>query len=155
MGQERQGGSRHRGPRIALCGSSDLDRFPESLVHFIADQPPNMVMLLRAPNKKDPGVFEQAMAKAALTMWLDVEWFRPDPENGRGGTFLRDVEMVRSADVVLAYFSSTTATGGTAHVVEKATDVETPVYAYGLSASGFVRIGEHDPHAAWASSVPK
>jgi hypothetical protein len=113
-----------------------------------------MVMLLRAPNKSDPGLFEQVMAKLAFTLWLDVEWFRPDPEAGRGAVFLRDVELARSADLVLAYFSSTSATGGTFHVVEKATDIEVPVYAYGLGPSGFVRIGEHDPHGTWAMSVP-
>jgi len=94
------------------------------------------------------------MAKLAISLWLDVEWFRPDPIGGKGATFLRDIELVRSVDLVLAYFSTTTLIGGTAHVVEKAMDLETPVYAYGFTGDGFMRVGEHDPHDAWGRSVP-
>lgn len=94
------------------------------------------------------------MAKLALTLWMDVEWFRPDLEAGKGATFLRDVELVRSADLVLAYFSTTTLIGGTAHVVEKAIDLDVPVFAYGLSDGRFIRVGEHDPNGSWQSSVP-
>jgi hypothetical protein len=94
------------------------------------------------------------MAKLAVTLWLDVEWFRPDPEDGKGATFLRDLEMVRRADLVLAYFATTTMIGGTVHVVEKAQDVGTPVYAYGFTPRGFVRLGEHDPDDAWGKAVP-
>lgn len=111
-------------------------------------------MLLRSGNRSDPGLFEQVMAKLAQTLWLNVEWVRPDPELGRSGTFLRDVELVRKADLVLAYFDTTSMSGGTAHVVEKAQDQDVPVYAWGFTGKSFIRIGEHDPHDAWGKNIP-
>lgn len=130
--------------------------YPESLIRFISDLPASSVLLLRSGNKSEPGIFEQMIAKLAITLWLDVEWFRPDPENGKGATFIRDVELVKSADLVLAYFSTTTIIGGTAHVVEKAIDQDVPVYAYGFTTQdgGYVRIGEHDPDDRWGKTVP-
>lgn len=95
------------------------------------------------------------MAKAAAMYWLDVEWVRPNPEDGPGATFLRDLELARRADLVLCYFDSTSMSGGTAHVVEAATDQETPVYAWGFTGSSFERIGENDPNDIWSSSVPR
>jgi hypothetical protein len=145
-----EGRGRHRGPRIALCGSSDLEFYPDWLVDFLSELPADTVILLRRGNQRDPGLFETVMAKLALThLWLDVRWMRPDPEQGRSAVFLRDVEMVKEADLVLAFLSSDTMTGGTGHVVEKAMELDIPVYAYGLSSGQFVRIGEYDPHEAW------
>jgi len=144
-----------RGPRLALCGSTGLTQYPESLIDFVKSLPATTTLVLRSGNVSEPGLFEQVMAKLAVVLWLDVEWARPDPEGGKGATFVRDLEMVRGVDLVLAYFSTTTIIGGTAHVVEKAIDVETPVYAYGLDPDkGFVRVGEHDPHDAWGRAVP-
>jgi hypothetical protein len=94
------------------------------------------------------------MAKACSLLWLNVEWFAPDAEEGKGATFLRDVRMVESADLVLAYFESCAMTGGTQHVVEAAISKDTPVYAWGLDPSGFKRIGEWDEGERWAGSVP-
>jgi hypothetical protein len=86
--------------------------------------------------------------------WLKVEWLTPDPTGGPSATFERDEALVRSADLVLAYFASDRPTGGTARVVERAQDVGTPVYAYGLRDGRWARIGEHDPENAWWNAVP-
>lgn len=87
-------------------------------------------------------------------LWMNVEWFSPRPEDGKGATFLRDVEMVESADLVLCYFDSMAMSGGTQHVVEAAISKDIPVYAWGLKDSGFARIGEWDEGDRWAGSVP-
>lgn len=104
---------------------------------------------MRAPNKGEPGKFEQAMNEMARVLWMSVEWFRPDLELGAGAVFHRDIDMVKSADLVLAYFSGPVIIGGTAHVVQAAIDFDTPVFAYGLDNARFIRIGEHDPTNAW------
>ena len=150
----REGGGHRRGPRIALVASSRLEVYPDALVAWIQGQPADSTLILRRGNKSDPGLFEQVMAKLAQTLWLSVEWSMPDPELGRSGTFVRDVELVRKVDLVLAYFDTTEMSGGTAHVVEKAIDQDVPVFAWGLTKKGFVRVGEHDPHGSWSQSVP-
>lgn len=116
---------------------------------WLHDRPPGMKMLLRSGNHSEPGLFEQVMAKLGSSLWMDIEWVKPDPGSGRAGTFIRDVELVRMADLVLCFFSGTEISGGTAHVVEKAIDLEVPVYAYGFDGSTFHRIGEHDPDNRW------
>jgi len=131
-----------------------LEHYPDSLVEFIHEQPPGMKMLLRSGNKSSPGMFEQVMAKLATSLWMDVEWVRPDEGLGRAGTFLRDVELARKADLVLCYFDTIEISGGTAHIVEKAMDQEVPVYAYGFDGSTFQRIGELDPQNRWGKRVP-
>lgn len=115
------------------------------------------------------------MAKLAAHLWMDVEWVRPDldeplpptedgsirspADESRARVYIRDMEYVRRADLVMAYFSTTEMSGGTGHVVEKAVDQDVPVYSWGLEEGHpggrrFIRIGEHDPFGAWASSVP-
>lgn len=94
------------------------------------------------------------MSKLAQAFWISVLWFRPDPDTGPGATYRRDLDLVREADVVLAYFKTTEMDGGTMHVVEKAIDIDRPVYSYGYTGKGFTRIGEHDPFGAWTRSVP-
>jgi hypothetical protein len=112
------------------------------------------VVLLRRGNKADPGIFEQVMAETAVTMWLDVEWVRPEEDGGRGAVFLRDYDLVSRADLVLCYFDTTSMSGGTQHVVEAAIDRDTPVYAWGFSGLSFERVGEFDREDIWAGSVP-
>lgn len=118
--------------------------------------PHDTAVLLRSGNKAQPGLFERVMAMACQELWwFTVEWIRPDPELGREGTFLRDVELSRRCDLMLAFFATDEITGGTGHCVEKAMDLGRPVYAWGLRDGAFVRIGEHDPGNAWGNSVPK
>lgn len=71
-----------------------------------------------------------------------------------GAVFQRDYELASRADLVLCYFDTTSMSGGTQHVVEAAIDRETPVYAWGLGADGFKRVGEYDREDIWAKSVP-
>lgn len=124
-------------------------------MRFLESQPSNATIVLRRGNKSEPGVFEQYIAEVAVSdLWMNVEWMRPDPEHGRGATFLRDLEFVERADVVLCFFDKPEMSGGTQHVVEAAIDKDTPVYAWGFTDDGFIRIGEHDPDDVWASSVP-
>lgn len=85
---------------------------------------------------------------------VTYEWILPDPAGGREATYLRDVAMTRRADLVLCFFATTHMEGGTEHVVEKALDVQTPVYSWGLEGDHFVRIGEHDPDNVWGDIVP-
>lgn len=104
---------------------------------------------MRAPNKGRPGLFERAMLEVANSMWLSVDWFKPDMDLGAGAVFHRDIDMVKAADLVMAYFRGPTMEGGTAHVVQAAIDFNTPVFAWGIVNRSFMRIGEHDPEDAW------
>jgi hypothetical protein len=116
--------------------------------------PPDTEVLLRAGNKTQPGMFERVMAMGCEQWWwLKVTWVRPDPDGGREATFNRDVAYARMADLVLAFFDTDEMTGGTGHVVEKAMDVNTPVYAFGNRGGKIVRIGEHDPDEVFAERV--
>ena len=112
-----------------------------------------MRMLLRRGYKTEPAMFEQAMAMLGTSLWMDVEWVKPEPDLGRAGTFLRDVELVKRADLVLCFFDKPEISGGTAHVVEKAIDQEVPVYAYGFDGLRFQRVGEHDPDNRWGDAL--
>lgn len=137
-----------------------MGHYPDALIKFLSDLPEDSTVLLRRGNKSDPGLFEQVMAKACSLLWMSVEWFTPDPEDGKGATFLRDVRMVESADLVLAYFASPQLSGGTMHVVEAAVSKDTPVYAWGLDIGltplgAFRRIGEWDEAERWSGSVPQ
>lgn len=111
-------------------------------------------MLLRRGLKTVPGLFERALAAYCRAHDIEYEWVLPDPAGGREATYLRDVAMTRRADLVLAFFADERMEGGTEHVVEKALDVLTPVYSWGLSGDHFVRIGEHDPDNIWGQLVP-
>lgn len=112
--------------------------------------------MLRRGNKSTPGLFEEVMAKACTLLWLNLEWVLPDPEDGKGATFLRDIRLAERADLVLCYFDTPQMSGGTQHVVEAAISVDTPVYAWGLEqGNGFIRIGEWDEGERWSSSVPR
>lgn len=130
--------------------------YPDTLIAFLESLPHDTTVLLRRGNVSDPGLFERVMAMACTELWwFGIEWFRPDPEKGREGVFLRDYDMVRSADVVLCYFSGGEIEGGTGHVVKAAIDAETPCYAWGLRDGTFVRLGDWDDKDAWRGSMPK
>ncbi len=93
------------------------------------------------------------MAAFCRANGVDYEWVMPDPIGGREATYVRDVEMTRRADLVLCFFSSDRMEGGTEHIVEKALDVQTPVYSWGFDGRQFIRIGEHDPDNVWGELV--
>jgi hypothetical protein len=119
------------------------------------------VLLLRHGISTQPSQFDFSVAMSAKLLDWPVRWYIPEP-GGRDQVFYRDIEMVRDADVVLAFFANgAVMEGGTAHVVEKAQDARVPVYAYeweveyGGDNGHFVRVGEHDPDNTWVRRVPE
>ena len=91
----------------------------------------NATVLLRKPLRGKPAAFEALVAQTASALDLAVEWFVPEP-GGRHKVFSRDVDMVTSADKVIAYFASHehNVDSGTAHVMEIGIQSELPVMAY-------------------------
>lgn len=111
---------------------------------------------MRRGRSTDPGRFESAVTLMATIMDWDIEWHRPEG-TGREASFFRDIEMVKDADVVICVFDEASPMeGGTGHVVEKAQDRATPVYAYLYEEDGhrYRRLGEWDPTDSWARRVP-
>lgn len=140
--------------RLCLAASASLRVFPSTLLDFMESLDPRTVVLLRRGNKTDPGLFEQMISRAAMEhWWFGVEWWQPDPALGREGTYIRDVEMTKSAHLVLAFFDGIVLEGGTGHVVEKAMDREVPVYAFGLHQGMWERIGELDVDHVWSDRI--
>jgi len=129
--------------RIAIVGSRSLE--PSGHVaNVVLDElielstTDEIDILLRKPLFKDTSPFERLVAELATTLGCGVTWFRPRA-GGREGVFGRDIDLVSSADEVIAYFpDGEEMTGGTGHVVEKALDQECPVRAY-VVAGGTVR----------------
>lgn len=84
---------------------------------------------------------DQFIAEAARTMGFDVRtWV------GEGGAsnYIRDVEMVRGADVVYAFFDADhVGEGGTQHVIDKALDQGKAVVSY-VFDRGLVIVGSYD-----------
>lgn len=130
---------------------------PAVIMDFMDQLPVNAVVQLRRGVTTRAGRFERIVAEAANRLWLAVKWCEPNPEDGPGMTFTRDVDMVAGCDVVLAFFAEGEMSGGTEHVVEKAMDPSqtVPVYSYGVQEGRLIRIGEHDPENAWSDFAPK
>lgn len=66
------------------------------------------------------------------------------PSKGGPDNFLRDIELVKDADEVIAFLDPKTLsdpTTGAAHVVEKALDQKKPVRAYSTDGEGLVYVG--------------
>jgi len=120
--------------KVAVVGSHTLQP-KEVVLHLRAalnTLPKGAQVLLRRGRTSPPGDFELLTQALCLNLHLDVEWCIPD-EGGREAVFLRDVEMVRQADAVVAFFSpDLMMAGGTGHVVEKAMDADRAVYAYSV-----------------------
>lgn len=106
--------------------------------------PDRTVVLLRHPLHRGPGRFEQMVEHACEEFDFDVEWRQPEP-GGRHMVYYRDIEMVGSSDLVLAFFDGEEMSGGTEHVVEKAIDQRVPVYSYGVRDGKMVLLGSYDP----------
>jgi len=104
--------------------------------------------------KSRPGKFEQMIARWCLEMGHpEARWVVPDPDGGPGAVFNRDREMVKRADLVLAFFApGATMEGGTGHVVECAIDLAIPCYSWVVDRD-IVRAGEHDPDASWQGTI--
>lgn len=60
--------------------------------------------------------------------------YLPVTKTGRGATFRRDIELVDSADQIIAFFApDRIMDGGTGHIVEKAQDARKPVEAWSIN----------------------
>jgi hypothetical protein len=129
-----------------LAGSQvlPLEEVAGHLLRQMASFPPDTIILLRRGRTTGPGPFEKLVAMLAETLKIAIEWREPRAdEGGRSQTYLRDIELVGSADAVIAYFSEAQIMlGGTGHVVEKAIDQNVPVYAYAPIDGAVERVGE-------------
>lgn len=149
--------------RVVIAGSRALPRgqAPRLLARFLAKFDDGDTVLIRTPKMGEPGPFERDVIKLCELFQVEVETFTPEPTPqtpGRGSVFLRDIEMVDKADLVLLFFTPTEAVegySGTAHMMEKALDAARPVYAYTVSEAGEVhRLGEYDPDDLFSHKVP-
>lgn len=152
--------------RVAIGGSRKLPagQAPRLLVHFIAELPPDAVVLLRCPHAPQdaPGRFEQDVAALCDTLGHEVEWRPPEPtilSPGRVSVYARDIEMVGRADLILLFFSPDEAeegNSGTVHLLDKALDAGRPTYAYTVTSDGVVRrFGEWDEGDQYAHLAPQ
>lgn len=151
--------------RVVIAGSRKLPegKAPFLLIRFLGALPDDAVVLLRNPYRAGnmPGPFEKDVAALCDALNILVEWRSPEPtilNPGRVSVYIRDIEMVASADLVLLFFTMEDALygySGTAHLMDKALDQNVPMYAYRVEDSGQVfRIGEHDPENAFGKMVP-
>lgn len=133
---------------FVIVGSRKLDAVPARVLGLIANMPDGTVLNLRKPRSGKPEFFESAVGAAARAMSIEVRYKEPEGP-GRESTYYRDIDMVRGASCVLAFFAEEEMSGGTEHVVEKAIDQQVPVYSYGLRDGRWVLIGSHDPDDLW------
>jgi hypothetical protein len=97
-----------------------------------------------------PGRFERLVSAWCREMGHpEVRWVLPDPDHGAGGAFMRDSDLVRGVDLVLAFFApGQSMKGGTGHVVERAIDSNVPAYSW-IVYDDITAVGSHDPEGAW------
>ena len=151
--------------KVVIAGSRRLPKgqAPRLLIRFLAALPEDAIILMRRPASIDamPGMFEIDVSGLASILHLDVEWFKPAPTDrhpGRASVFLRDIEMVRKADLVVLFVTPEEveeAYAGTMHLLDKAMDEDRPVYAYSVDREGVIkRVGEYDPHHLFIDIAP-
>ena len=151
--------------RVVIAGSRKLPegKAPFMLIRFLGALPDDAVVLLRTPYSAGnlPGPFERDVNSLCEALNIPVEWHAPEPtilNPGRVSVYVRDIEMVNSADLVLLFFTEEDAVSGysgTTHLMDKALDQDRPMYAYRVTDAGQVfRVGEHDPENAFGEMVP-
>lgn len=130
--------------RIAFAGSRDLP-LPRIPRHVVEQLVRARKVLLRRGRNTQPGAFEVMVARMAETLGIEVEWCAPQ-EGGRSQVFLRDLEMVGKADLVVCFFPTSEMTGGTAHVIEAAMTKGATCEAYWIDEKGRSSwIGGYEP----------
>ena len=134
----------HYRSRICIVGSHDLEGLPTQLIDFISRLGPGSLVMLRSPRDKEPGRFEQMVAKVCGEMWVAHAYFKPGG-GGRSATFERDIGMVSMSTCVMAFFATDEMSGGTEHVVDKAVDQRVPVASYGIRDDLLVQLGSYNP----------
>jgi hypothetical protein len=149
--------------KVAIAGSRHLPagQAPRLLVRFLAALPADATILLRHPRfKASPGPFERDVAGLCNILHMAHEWCVPAPSAttpGRSSVYLRDIDMVAQADLVILFFAPEEATdgySGTAHLMDKALDQDRPCYAYTVAEDGVTRVGEYDPDSLFIHIAP-
>jgi hypothetical protein len=151
--------------KVAIAGSRRLPKghAPRLLIRFLAALPEDAVVMLRRPASIDamPGMFEMDVSVLASVLQLDVEWVKPEPTDvtrGRSSVYVRDIDMVESADLVILFFAADEVAegyGGTQHLLDKALAANRPVYAYSVDEFGTIeRVGDYDPDELYVSLAP-
>lgn len=149
--------------KVVIAGSRALPKgqAPRLLIRFLAALPEDSTILLRRGANTNPGVFENDVTVLCEILHLSWEWFAPKPTDrnpGRVSVFIRDIEMIDKADLVLLFITPDEAESGysgTMHLMEKALDAGRPVYAYSVAEDGKVRlIGDYDPDHLYADLAP-
>jgi hypothetical protein len=149
--------------KVCIAGSRRLPKGqgPRLLVRTLAALPDDAIVLLRCPMNGVPEHFENSVAGLAHVLGLEVKFYMPAPTDtarGRASVYVRDIDMVEAADVVLLFFTPLEAHdgySGTAHLMEKSLDADRPMYAYTVADDGAVeRIGEYDPESLFIDIMP-
>jgi len=151
--------------KVVIAGSRKLPegKAPFMLIRFLGGLPDGAVVLLRRPydQGKLPGNFEQDVEALCDALNIPVEWHAPEPtilNPGRVSVYIRDIDMVAKANLVLLFFTTEDSIygySGTTHLMDKALDQNIPMYAYRVEKDGRVeRVGEHDPENAFGEMVP-
>jgi hypothetical protein len=158
--------------KVAIAGSRRLPKghAPRLLIRFLAALPEDAVILLRRPmghrlaagEPVMPGIFEVDVLVLADALRLATEWFEPQPTPttpGRSSVYVRDIDMVEKADLVILFFAADEVAegyGGTAHLLDKALAANRPVYAYSVDEYGTIeRVGDYDPDELYVSLAPE
>lgn len=109
-----------------------------ALCDLLATLPRDAVIFTRGAER---GV-DAFVAEAASIMDFKVKRF---PAEGGASNFIRDVEMVKDADAVYAFFEADhIGEGGTQHVVDKALDQHKRTYCYTWNGGSLVLVGSSD-----------
>lgn len=142
---------------IVIAGSRRLPRgqAPRLLLHLLASlsqaKGEGSLVFLRSGLKR-MGTFEEDVMH--LCEILHIPWapVRPEPDDkhpGRASVYIRDIELVDTADLVILFFTPEDAEdgySGTYHLLDKCLDTGKPVHAYTVSQAGRVaRFGDYDP----------
>jgi hypothetical protein len=148
--------------KVAIAGSRRLPKghAPRLLIRFLAALPEDAVVLLRS-GIRETGRFEQDVETLCSLLSLGWLWFLPQPTPstpGRASVYVRDIELVERADLVILFFAKgeeAEGYSGTAHLLDKALAANRPVYAYSVDEDGTIdRVGEHDPDHLYADIAP-
>jgi len=133
--------------KVCIVGSRSLEVDGNVALHVVTtlvQLDPSDEILVRKPLTRVLRPFEALVASLAGTMGHTVTEYAPEP-GGRAQVFLRDVEMVRDSDQVIAFFADgDEMSGGTGHVVDKAIDQKRSVRAYAVEADKLRLIAEED-----------
>lgn len=133
---------------VAMGGSRHLPLdagLAKHILRHMSQLPAHTKILLRKGMWTEPNPIEKLIADLAPTLGIDFEWCAP-VSPAREGVFLRDVTMIERSDALVVYFHPDhVMEGGTAHLVEKAMDRDTPTWAYTFSDKhGLERVGDID-----------